>query len=181
MEHKFLAGRKYSFILHLCKRWKRKKFSQSCLQWFYDMCPFLQKRSFWILMCFWVLHPFCWLNAGFTTGIDGKKMEMIYLPEKTQITGKTKKACVDCTRVPKSSLKPWVIFEEGNPGMTFGSTAELLIIDHTRKMITAKHWGTEITVILYTAEKGFPFLRGRRGERMERCTFSAICSRHLEK
>lgn len=70
-------------------------------------------------------------------------MKKICLTERTQIIGQTGKACADCTRVPKRSSKP-VFFRDGNAGMTFETTAELLIIAHTLKMISAKHCGTEI-------------------------------------
>lgn len=66
--------------------------------------------------------------------------------------------------MPKSSLKP-VFFRDGNPGMTFGTTAELLIIDHTLNMITAKDWGTEITVITWMrlaySRKRLPISEGK--------------------
>lgn len=118
-------------------------------------------------MSFWVLNPICCLNTGFTTGIE-RKIEMIYLTERAQITGQTRKACADCTRVPKNSLKPFFL-RDGNPGMTFGTTAELLIIDHTLKMITAKHWGTEITVIswmgLAYSRKRLPIFEGKEGRK----------------
>lgn len=61
-------------------------------------------------------------------------MKKICLTERTQIIGQTGKACADCTRVPKRSSKP-VFFRDGNAGMTFETTAELLIIAHTLKMI----------------------------------------------
>lgn len=66
--------------------------------------------------------------------------------------------------------------------MTFGTTAELLIIDHTLKMITAKHWGTEITVIswlrLAYSRKRLPIFEEKEWKDVNS---QPICSRHLEK
>ena len=87
----------------------------------------------------WVLHHICFLNAGFTTAIERKRMEKSCLTERTPIAGRIKQASADCTRMPKGSLEP-AFSGDGKAlaGATFGTTAELLIIHHMLRMIAAK-------------------------------------------
>lgn len=88
----------------------------------------------------WILHHICFLNVGYTTAIERRRMENSCLTERTPIAGRTKQTSADCTRMPKSSLEP-AFFGDGKTlaGMTLGTTAELLIIYHALKMVEAKN------------------------------------------